>query len=456
MKSPRSATRQSGSIPRNLERHEDGYALLIVLAMIGLSAVYFSFSLTGRIEAWGSHPVNRLSPRTADALRQAKEALIGFAATYADRNPGNVFGYLPLPDLGSSRERNIACSGEGCTPGVFLGDRQDMTVIGRLPWQSLNIPPLKDEYGECLWYAVSGSFQSAVQTATMNWDTLSYLDATSPDGQTSLSGGNAHGRAVAIVFSAGPPLAGQNRSPSGADDVNQCGGNYDVRNYLDPHDVTVATGNLLNWYPDSTNSATDPAATLPPTTVKGMLANPLPGNLATLNDRAILITSNDIFRIVQRRADFIQPTLTAIRTCLATYYSANSSYPDPSSDLYQAGDALQRGRLPGVCNDPLAPDQTATRYALHFFYFKCQNGNSSCLRAWSSDTPCKAAVAFGGARGSGQSRRTDAERAAVSNYLETPALDAYTSGGSGGAISLGGIAAFNADTPNTDVILCLN
>ena len=78
------------------------------------------------------------------------------------------------------------------------------------------------------------------------------------------------------------------------------------------------------------------------------------------------------------------------------------------------------------------------------------------MRAWSSNTPCKAAVVFGGARGSGQWRRTDAERNQATNYLESPALDAYNSGSSGGIFPLGGGPAFSADTPSVDVVLCFN
>ncbi len=442
--------------------NQKGYALLFLLALLSLSVIFVvGGALKNRLQVQGSggHP-----EVTARALMQAKEALIGFAATYRDTHPDDstpkkypqVFGYLPVPDLGSSRKNNVGCDGEGCTAGSATGILQDMTVIGRLPWKTLNLSPLKDEYGECLWYAVSGSHQSAHHTDIMNWDTVGYLDLYTPNGTASVTGGDTkpHQRPIAVIFSAGPVITNQNRAKSATDIVDACGGNYDVRNYLDPYTSGSATTNLFNWFVGTgvINSSTDPG-TLPPSSPKKLLTGSLKSadSIPILNDQAAYITADDIFNVIRRRNDFIQPTLTAMQNCINTYYTANSSYPDPTYDQYLSGDSLRRGRLPNQCKDPLTPDQTATRFDKHFFYMKCANGNSSCLRAY-ANTPCKAALVFGGARTSQQSRTTDAERNQQSSYLEAPALNAYNGNGT----DLGGIANFNPASPTTDVVICFN
>jgi hypothetical protein len=82
------------------------------------------------------------------ALARAKAALIGFAATYADDpdHKGQPQGYLPCPDVDGDGSAET-CSSRG------------KTVLGRFPWRTLGLPPLRDGSGECLWYVVSGTYK---------------------------------------------------------------------------------------------------------------------------------------------------------------------------------------------------------------------------------------------------------------------------------------------------------
>src|SRR5512139_3368978 len=79
-------------------RPQRGAALLIMLVIliVGATAMLLnSLSSTAlRLER------DRI---TAAALVQAKEALIGFSISYGDTHPNQVSGFLPLPDLGTSR-----------------------------------------------------------------------------------------------------------------------------------------------------------------------------------------------------------------------------------------------------------------------------------------------------------------------------------------------------------------
>ena len=176
-------------------------------------------------------------------------------------------------------------------------------MIGRLPWRTLGLPPLKDKNGECLWYAVSGNFKSNPKTNhLMNWDTNGLIEVMAADGSNFIAGASMVNRAVAVIFSPGPILALdpstpqvlQDRSLSGANPPTVCGGNYVISNYLDKDVIsginnktaTSAVTNLLSRYIAAADSETTPAAN------------------DVFNDRLAVITPPDLFANgVQKRSD---------------------------------------------------------------------------------------------------------------------------------------------------------
>ncbi|HRE16947.1 MAG TPA: hypothetical protein PLW86_07745, partial [Rhodocyclaceae bacterium] len=158
-----------------------------------------------------------------------------------------------MPDLGSSIN---TVTQEGVQAGNFAGNQQGLIVLGRFPWKSLGIAPPRDSSGECLWYAVSGNFQQERPAGIVNWDTPGNFEVLSSGGThaapQSQTGINPHNRPVAIIFSAGPVLPGQDRSASSTDNVSECGGNYDARNYLDPVNSGTALNNIINYFNNPT------------------------------------------------------------------------------------------------------------------------------------------------------------------------------------------------------------
>lgn len=171
------------------------------------------------------------SMKTAAALAQAKAALLGYAAAYDDLHPEKGFGYLPCPDTSATDTK-----GEGSQSPC---DGQDISVLGRLPWKTLKVSPLRDGHGECLWYAVSGTYKNNPKTAGKLTPLVpGLLQVLAADGSTYLAG--PADPAVAVIFAAGPPLADQDRT--GASSTVNCGGNYAASNYLDT-DLVTATNN---------------------------------------------------------------------------------------------------------------------------------------------------------------------------------------------------------------------
>lgn len=170
-----------------------GAALLSILVLV--------FLVAGSVTLHRLNSANVEAERemaTQTALKQAKEALIAFAAISG--NPGR----LPCPEdtslLGSPNE------------GSQLSSCTALPAIGRLPWRTLKLDQIVDGYGEPLWYALSPGFRSApINTSTTGQLTI---DAQ-PTGY------------AAIVFSAGQPLSIQLRSAVSASSPPL------VSNYLD-------------------------------------------------------------------------------------------------------------------------------------------------------------------------------------------------------------------------------
>src|SRR3972149_3020211 len=86
-----------------------------------------------------------------DALAQAKAALIMYVTitNLSTTRPGA----FPCPDTDNNGTANLY-SGTNC-PGYVSGSD---VYVGRLPWQTLGLPDLRDSSGERLWYAVSRDF----------------------------------------------------------------------------------------------------------------------------------------------------------------------------------------------------------------------------------------------------------------------------------------------------------
>ena len=291
---------------------QSGIALIVVLVLVGLLVGVLVVGLTGDLVRQ-----NDRESRTTDALAKAKEALIGYAANYRDEHPGQVFGYLPCPDVDGSAGEGTAQTACGAT---------DATVIGRLPWKTLELPPLRDGDGECLWYAVSGNFKNNPQTGLMNWDTNGLIEIMAPDGTNYAAGGSGTTavptrRAAAVIYAAGAILPGQDRSLAATNPPTICGGNYNAANYLDTDTAstinnstaTSATVNARSRYIAALNSSRTAAAT------------------DSFNDRLAFITPDDIFADhAQKRSDFL-PYLTdpntgmlrAAADCIVQYGKTN-------------------------------------------------------------------------------------------------------------------------------------
>lgn len=144
-----------------------GQALLLVVVLLGVGMAVFVYNFVSP----ASLSIER-DKITHAALAQARDALIGYAASHTGRA-----GALPCPDKNDDGNQEASCSSAAAR-------------IGRLPWKTLSLPDLRDGSGERLWYAVSVNFTNSPIVGTLN---------TNTPGEYTVNSINA----IAIVFAPG-------------------------------------------------------------------------------------------------------------------------------------------------------------------------------------------------------------------------------------------------------------
>jgi type II secretory pathway pseudopilin PulG len=438
------------------------FVVVLVLAVLALIANGLS-TRTAKLER------NKI---TTAALARAKEALIAYAVRYSETHPSNVPGYLPCPDTGSPE-------GSGATCG-----NKNVSLLRRLPWRELGIEALRDSSGECLWYAVAGTFKNLPQTDLMNWDNNGLIEVVADDGATLMAGAMPGNRAAAVVIAPGPAIGAQNRAKAAT--ANECGGNYVVSNYLE---TSKGVNNALV------------------STIANALSRLIAGvESETFNDKIIFITPDEIFEPIRKRKDFqtrLEALTSTIGGCLGRYGEFNGSpavitdhrlpWPalvnlanfntNPSYDDTAAG-ARKSGRLPFVVNTskvatsnqmvgvnlltnvafdicPLwSTDDDAwyKNWKDHFFYYV--GGSFTPIAPHPTILPCAsclsvngagsfaAVVLFAGEKTRGQSRNSVAEKGLIGNYLEGRNSTSHP--------NVGGASNLEISGTSNDFLLCID
>ncbi|HLB13856.1 MAG TPA: hypothetical protein VJM14_02920 [Burkholderiales bacterium] len=188
-----------------------GVVAVLLLVILVMGSLY---ALLSGVNTATAELQQKRDDVTTVALKQAKEALIAYAATRPARP-----GALPCPDLNNNGIAGGAGfygnNNEAIPGGIHGGFTCPDTgrQIGRLPWVTLGLPDLRDASAERLWYVISPNFRND-GSQVVNSDTLGLLAVA---GVTPAAG------VVAIIFAPGQTLAGagQNRSGAGVNDVVQ-------------------------------------------------------------------------------------------------------------------------------------------------------------------------------------------------------------------------------------------
>ena len=398
-----------------LNRSRQRGAALLALALLLISILLGAF-----FSAMNSGLSNR-EQSASDALTEARDALAGFAATYRDSHAGQVFGYLPCPDTDNDGIADPPC---GTT---------DVSAIGRLPWKTLGIPPLRDSAAECLWYAVSGRAKDDPKTGALNWDTLGQFVIQDASGND-VFGSTAHARPLAIIFSPRPPLNGQNRPTTTS---AACGGTNVVTDYLELLDSNWATANFTG-------------------DLFIRVANADSQRTGTSNDRALWVENRDVFDRVKRRSDF-KEDIDTLMNDLATYLNNLAPASLPTASGGNKGiDNVIAGYLAANPSLPTRKRKVLDNWQDNLLYAGGPTGFTYTISVNGLANTCRALLFFGGERSSTQTRSTVAERADPTMYLEGtnattfPASGAYT----GAAEYV--IPSDQVSKASTDIVRCIN
>lgn len=469
---------------RRSGKREQGVSLLILMVLVVAGAlVYLLGSFSPQVV--DSYRVRK----TEEALALAREALIGYALKYRDQEGDSVvYGYLPLPDLGTSRNNNIGCAEEGCDAANFTGNGDDVTVIGRLPWRTLGTEALRDGHGECLWYAVAGSHQRIHRASPMNWDTLGQLDVQVANGSGALASivNSAHDHPVAVIFSPGAILGSQDRGRDtlSTDKVDVCGGNYNPANYLDPEplpDPATATGlgGVRNYFPTPSSPPPPPIYAFgntgggndKPLAAGGLIhkrtsdetlwpnACPAGASCQTVaNDRGLALTPDSLFGELRKSGNFrtdINSLLDRMAACLRDQIAAGSGLV-PTAMTGTAADK-SAGRIPAnACYDDAQPPRYYFGHYQDQVLVATPAGGNFDVTVDGVLQSCPGVLLLGGQRGIGQSRTAVAEKAIPANYIEGVNLASFTIPGQR---DFAGPSLFGRVTPSQpiqqDIVRCI-
>ena len=279
-------------------KHQQGLALLVLVIIIVLAFTSYTFSNLSITQIRMSQAKNTLT-----VLKKAKQAVIDYAVTSAERSGSGDYGLLPCPE--TFLNGNYGNMAGGC-------GGQNINVVEWLPWRSLDLPTLKDESGSCLFYAVSGTYKlGGSQSEMINEDSTGMFQVVDSDGNI-VKGSNLEDQIVALVIAPGAPLAGQTRTPLFV--TSSCGHDYgNQAAYLEGDGAT--NNSIVSAFEDTIDQfihATEASATEVP----------------AYNDKFLTISRDEIWNAIVKRSDFKQKmeNMThALALCLAEYASMPSN-----------------------------------------------------------------------------------------------------------------------------------
>ena len=294
---------------------QGGQAVLGLLMIFGIALSVFVYNMISPAEAY-----SRRHARTEIALREARDALIGRAASDANR-PGS----MPCPDTDNDGIAELF-AGPDCPSN-----------IGRLPWKTLGLPDLRDGNGERLWYALSGRFRDNAGAEPINSDTKGNIKVYQDSTATVITN-----EAVAVVFAPDAPIGAQNRGCTvgvNCDSSDKC--------TTSPPSLTPKC-NPANYL--------DTAAGVSNAASAGPFIDAQSSN--TFNDKLLIVTTADLMTVVEQRiAHEVIALLKSYKAAVGVYPWAdcsNGSSDAPSAPSDPAyPDGSNRGRIPWQTTSPV-------------------------------------------------------------------------------------------------------
>ena len=189
--------------PRNSQRQRGAAMIIMMLiVMLGLIALF-----TLRMDRKG--PELDADRKTTLALAQAKEALLGRAASNAD--PGT----LSCPSVDGTKGQANTTPGAG---GMQCGNSLIKSNFGWLPWYTLGLGDLRDGSASLLWYMLGsgyidkGTYSPPPTPSSPLTVTIVVVKVSPTDLSETIVSSTTIPNIAAVIIAPGSPLPGQNRS----------------------------------------------------------------------------------------------------------------------------------------------------------------------------------------------------------------------------------------------------
>jgi hypothetical protein len=271
-------------------RRARGFAMIAMVTMVALISSYLLASVLTRTSTEVRLDNDQ---RTQQALKEAKTALIAYAASQAwtGNSATDQPGSLPCPAA-----NELGTSAGSCSTAS--------TRIGRLPWKTIGASELRDGSGNILWYALSANFRNAPGSTVINSDTA---------GTLTITGSSPASNLVAVIIAPGSPVSGQIRNSSSSVDTYLEGSN-------------------------ASNSDSFVTASI---------------SSDTFNDQIIPVTQGDLMAVVEpavaaRIERDIKPYLTTYATQWSGAYPFPATFPQGSASQssYSGSTSTSYGLLP--------------------------------------------------------------------------------------------------------------
>ncbi len=295
------------------------FIVMLVILVLGITTFFVSGLNSASLR-------NAQDKVTADALAQAREALIGYAVKVQISNSNLCSPNCPRPG-------DLPCP-DRTNDGIADSCSSQAQRIGRLPWKTLGLPDLRDGSGEVLWYAVSNNFKNNPRSGTLNSDTAGTISLFASNG-VQMNDASAGSGVAAVIIAPGAVLTRQ----GGALQDRSAAGINNPQNYLD----IVTLGGVTHdnsAFIDS--SATDGF-------IQGRISiyDPASGtDTLVVNDQILAVSLDSIMPGIQKRV------AAEVKNCLVDYATNNlSRYPwaAPITDLgstYNDQNDIYFGRIP--------------------------------------------------------------------------------------------------------------
>jgi hypothetical protein len=293
-------------------------ALLLLTAILAMGATWYLVTRLNRLSLNATAATREYNARV---LNRAKQALVGYIVTQANKVGENNPGSFPCPEAPTSFNATNGTDGK-------VASSCALPAVGRFPWRTIGTEQFVDAAGEPLWYVVSSGWALPTTSSNtiINSNSAGQLNIDGVSYTSQVAAAASGDTVVALLIAPGPAIY-TDCNGTGVSQARPAtsGVAPDWRNYLE------------------CENATNPADANFVTT----------GPSASFNDQVLKIAVSDLMpgleaAIANRMEREIAPALKAAYASSAWATNVSATHPvfpfpapftNPAASLFEGGSA---------------------------------------------------------------------------------------------------------------------